>query len=238
MNATHWPFSRALLVLVALEALYFLLTRWLISSGDPDSIGIEIARTLLRLLSAGAVWYFLSGVLEKPRVGRWKTSVWGLLPVLAVACALAVPVICGNWNLPEGETRFVFALASLAVGFREELVYRGVLQTLLEKKLGLRWAIVITTAVFAVYHYGAQPWTWFTVSQYIAFGVIFGLLYARTRSLWLVVSLHTLYDVIWCYTPLIENPWEQQRTLPLLAAAALLVLVWFIFSRRAGEVSA
>ncbi len=232
MNAARWPFLYALLVLVALEAVYMAGTRWIMGMGNPDNIGIELARTLLRLVSAGAVWGILGGILEKPRAGRWKLNAWWLLPPLAIAACFCVPVLSGDWNLPAGETRLVFALTSLVVGMREELVYRGVLQTLLEKKLGLAWAIVITTICFAFYHYGAQPWSVFTVTQYIAFGIIFGLLYARTRSLWLVIWVHTIYDAIYCYTPLREYPWEPIRTIPILAAATLMIVTWYIFGRR------
>ncbi|MGE9293610.1 MAG: CPBP family intramembrane glutamic endopeptidase [Puniceicoccales bacterium] len=232
MNAARWPFSRALLVLLLLEGAYMIGTRWLMGMGDVNGIGIELARTILRLISAAAVWGILGGILEKPTKGAWRGGIWWLLPLLATCLMFLVPLIAGNWNLPEADTRLVFAITSLAVGMREELVYRGILQTLLEKKLGLLWAIVITSVAFALYHYGAQPWNWFTVTQYLCFGVFFGVLYARTRSLWLVIWIHTLYDALWCYTPFIANPWNVQRSIPFLLSAALLTITWLIFSRK------
>lgn len=234
MNATRWTTTQTLIIYFALEATYVAGARVLIHYADPNRVTTELVWTVLRLASAITLWVIFKPILEKPRPWLKTLSAWWLLPVLAFLCCVLVPLLSGDWQLNGTHTRIVFAITSLAVGLREELSYRAILQTVLEKKLGLSGAIAVTTIAFSVYHYGAQPWTAFTVSQYIAFGVILGLLYARTRSLWLVVAIHAIYDALYCFTPYGANPWEPQRTIPFLAAATLLTLTWFIFSRKKG----
>jgi len=168
------PFTRQILLFILLEGLYIWLTRLLIGMGDPNGYTVESWRTLLRLVSAGLMaWVFRDLIKEflKERVPSVTPPVSYLLPAIALFLAMLVPIAAGNWNLPTEGQRWFFAVTAFPVGLREEIVYRAILLVLLARAFGLSIAVVLSTLAFAVYHYGAQPWTVFTVTQYIFFGL-------------------------------------------------------------------
>jgi len=223
------PFTRQILLFILLEGLYIWLTRLLIGMGDPNGYTVESWRTLLRLVSAGLMaWVFRDLIKEflKERVPSVTPPVSYLLPAIALFLAMLVPIAAGNWNLPTEGQRWFFAVTAFPVGLREEIVYRAILLVLLARAFGLSIAVVLSTLAFAVYHYGAQPWTVFTVTQYIFFGLALALLYWRSRSLWLIIWIHTIYDVLWCFSPFLENPLPTQETTPIWFVSTLLVLAW------------
>lgn len=79
----------------------------------------------------------------------------------------------------------------VAAPFLEEVLYRGLLFGALFRPLGLKWATVVSSLVFAVMHgYG------FASSLIVALhGCVYALVYARTRSLWPGTVLHALGNV-------------------------------------------
>jgi len=90
----------------------------------------------------------------------------------------------------------VVVLTQLAWGFYQELMYRGVLQTALVKRLGPAAGIVITNLVFTFgplhfYHFGsASPWP--TFAAIFAIGLFFSVLRWRSGNLWIVGFMHGL----------------------------------------------
>lgn len=124
------------------------------------------------------------------------------------------------------KTQFVFALTSIAVGIREEILYRGVLQTLIEKRLGWIWAIVLSNVVFTLYHYGAWEFTTSKVLELFFVGCFVGLLYRGTGSLIIAIVFHSIYDAIWCFTPYLEKPWHWAWGSAMQILAAALILFW------------
>lgn len=231
MNAERWPWHTALLVLILIELLYIVATRLLLNYfEDPHGINLELIRSGVRLASAGLTWWVFKDILHSATSRSSKTihifSRKTLLLLIATMILFSVPIMVGNFNLPPGETRLVFAITSFPVGLREELVYRGVLLTLLIKRFGFIGGLLISTLAFTFYHYGALPWTFFNVSQYIAAGLLLGTLFVATRSLWLVVWLHTLYDAIYCYTPFFMMPFSSKVGIMAFSVSISLIAIW------------
>ena len=85
----------------------------------------------------------------------------------------------------------------LAAGFGEETVFRGFLFTRLERLLG--WSnrskiliVTITSALFAFGHY-AQGVS--GIEQAAITGLVFGSIYAFTRSIWMIMIAHAAFDL-------------------------------------------
>lgn len=80
------------------------------------------------------------------------------------------------------------------VGFVEELLFRGILQQVLERRLGLVPGLVLASGIFALMHSG------YGVRMELAFaggiGLLFGVLYDLTDSLVLVAVMHGLLNVL------------------------------------------
>lgn len=93
----------------------------------------------------------------------------------------------------DGQERALWLASSIAAGISEELVYRGVLTTLLARMTGsVAGAALLSAAVFAVSHY-MQGWR----SMAIIFGMalLFQSLVWYSGSLYVPMAVHALYDV-------------------------------------------
>ena len=206
---------------------------------DPISTELEAARTGLRLASAFLAWWLFKDVLSyatRSKVSLIKHASWiSLLPFIATLLFLSVPVLIGSWNLPNAETRLIFGLSSFPVGLREEIIYRGLLLVLIAKRFGFLAGLVVSTLAFTFYHYGALAWTTFNIIQYIAAGILLGVLFWITRSLWLVIWIHTIYDIIWCYTPLLPSLMKSSNAIPIFAIISIVILIWFEIYRQKNK---
>jgi len=80
------------------------------------------------------------------------------MALVGVVMLLSVPLLFGKDDWTDPVVRTAFVLTSLVVGLREEIVYRAIVQNLLEERLGKAGAILLASAVFALYHYGFGGW--------------------------------------------------------------------------------
>lgn len=119
----------------------------------------------------------------------------GLLVGAALFCAVygvlwtrGVAAYAGFGGYEGVLAAFAAALAS-AVG--EEIVFRGVVFRLVEEGLGTLAAIVLSAALFGLLHgfnRGATPFSIAAIA--LEAGVLLGVAYAATRSLWFPIGLH------------------------------------------------
>lgn len=98
--------------------------------------------------------------------------------------------------IPSLELRQVAVLAVVMVGFVgfvEELLFRGVLQRVLERRLGMLPGLLLASALFGLMHsvYGSPMAILFAS----VVGLLFGVLYDVTDSLVLVSVTHGLMNV-------------------------------------------
>ena len=97
----------------------------------------------------------------------------------------------GDWSAFTG-TLVGFGLMP---GFREELMFRGVLFRYLEEFGGSWAALVVTSLLFGAAHLGNDGATLFS-SFCIAVeaGVLLGAVYMLTRNLWMAMGLHAAWN--------------------------------------------
>lgn len=87
----------------------------------------------------------------------------------------------------------VFEVVAIPIAaLREELFYRAIALTALGRVLHPMYALLVTTALFAVSHIGAQPFNLVTLSSFLVVGIVLGTIYQHTRNLRIVVGLHAL----------------------------------------------
>lgn len=84
----------------------------------------------------------------------------------------------------------------------EELIFRGVLLYILIKKLGARWAIVISAVTFGIYHWFSHE-LWGNPEQMAieffitgAMGLVFAYGYAKTLCLYIPIAIHFGWGII------------------------------------------
>jgi membrane protease YdiL (CAAX protease family) len=182
-----------LLIAIAAECVY-VVGRTFIRPAFTTAISAELAITAWRL--AFALLYLWIFVRLSRDAGKRGGVPWDPLLVGAVIVDLVVGPFAWGANKSDLTTTLVFAATTPIVALREELFYRAILQGELERTLHPIIAILVTTVAFVLFHIGAQPMTFLTIASMAAGGVLFGVIYQRTRSLVLVVILHALYDWI------------------------------------------
>lgn len=210
---------------VVLEVAYALSTRvWL--KHYFEGTELELYTTGIRILTAASYWLLFRELIwsRTPRLGPRRHPLF----VGGVVLVLLVPVIVGDWKLSGQSMEIVFALTSVVVGFREEILYRGVLQNVLQRRTGWIGAILLSNVIFTFYHYGAWPFTLHNVLEFFLVGSSLGFIYYGTGSIWLAIAVHSIYDALWSFSPLIAQPLARSwgTWIELLAFALLALWAW------------
>ncbi len=81
----------------------------------------------------------------------------------------------------------------LMIGFVEELIFRSILQTSLEKSIGMKSGLLLASFLFGVMHsgYGTAYEILFTASA----GLIMGYMFQRTRNLMFISLTHGFVNI-------------------------------------------
>ena len=207
--------------LASVTILYLVISFAKVGSTSKEVIEVICLLLTYVLLISSLPWFFLSQDLLLPavyfilivlcllyvrnarvgleRLGLRSASVKVAVPccVLGVATgaieyeilrpAPAVPAFSAGYFLQTALYMVVF------VGLGEELLFRGILLTSLEKLMSPRWALVVHSAVFAILHF-----TWRSVPEvvFVFFaGMILGWVFQRTKSLLPSIIIHAANNV-------------------------------------------
>jgi membrane protease YdiL (CAAX protease family) len=222
---------------IAVEIAYATFTRtWL--PRHAQGVELELAISACRLVTAGVYWLLFRQLIVS-RAAR-TNLLRSPLVLAASAVVLAIPFLFRGWDPGGGlGTAVVFALTSVIVGLREELLYRGVLINLLQPRVGVHGAIGLSTVVFLVYHYGALPLAPLPAIEVVCMSLLLGIVYAYSGSLLFVIALHSLYDGIWFFGAYLREPLSDVWRLAFLLSGLALAVLWasrmpnFSRSRRA-----
>jgi CAAX protease family protein len=101
--------------------------------------------------------------------------------------------LAGNkWMLPTA------IVAMLVAGFGEETVFRGFMFERLGKLFGDSrkskiFIVVFTSLLFGLGHYLSQGWS--GVEQATIVGLVFGTIFAATKSIWIIMIAHAFFDL-------------------------------------------
>jgi membrane protease YdiL (CAAX protease family) len=76
----------------------------------------------------------------------------------------------------------------------EELFFRGFLQPLLSRSLGMASGIVLTALLFAAPHGPQYSWAWQYIAAIFLVGVVLGVVRARTNSIIPTTIIHGCYN--------------------------------------------
>jgi hypothetical protein len=132
--------------------------------------------------------------------------------ILALASFLAFAAIAIPIGLATGFIAFSPKLHSalkilgttvsilFAIGIPEELLFRGIIHNLIQRRLGAKkvWmALTISSLIFGAAHLNdpSPDWRYFLLAT-IA-GVFYGFAYIRTKKITVAAIVHTLVDAVW-----------------------------------------
>jgi len=85
----------------------------------------------------------------------------------------------------------------LGAGIGEEVVARGVIFRIVEEGLGTWWALLISALFFGIAHiFNPGATLWSSAAIAIEAGLLLGMIYHVTRSLWACVGLHAAWNIM------------------------------------------
>lgn len=132
--------------------------------------------------------------------GAARDGAHGLLVgFLIFSLIVGVAALLGVYHIVAGGTwaSFFAILFSMGIGpgFREELLFRGVLFRFSEEFGGSWFALILTSALFGWSHINNHDATWVS-SLFIAVeaGLLLGALYMLTRNLWMCMGFHAAWN--------------------------------------------
>ena len=140
-----------------------------------------------------------------------------------------------------GEVLVAFAVLTLVLlpnSIAEELIFRGWGMSVIGRRLGLLWAVGITSVLFGMVH--VPPWQWADPARLLSFvsyagaGVAFAALALRTGGLLAPIAFHTGFNALLltgAFADLGLRPerlMEQFTTTPLGTETLAQAVVWLI----------
>jgi uncharacterized protein len=197
------------------------------------------------LLAAGLV----TGLGWWQRIGFTRTGSWALgLRLIAYPAATGTVFLLFGFNLERSQVVPLVLVGAPLIALNEELFFRGVVLEGLRPQ-GWRWAIIGSAAMFGASHAvnivaGANlPFTLMQIAATTAGGVAFAAIRIRTGSLWPLIALHVVLDVM-ALTTLTGDAVEMPILIPVLVAwLALNLSLWrygwrLLRGRTDGELDA
>lgn len=170
---------------------HFLLFEGRSAPADPAGAGWRILVVVVLLEAVlGPCWHLLEclGVPQPHPAVRVALSLVIANGVFALVFADRIRGLGpGSWIVLAAAGNFLW-------GFHQELVYRGLLQTELVRRLGPIAGILVANALFAFgplhFYHLSRPLPWPMMAGIFAIGLFFAVLYHRSRNLWIPAVFH------------------------------------------------
>ncbi|HEY0427085.1 MAG TPA: type II CAAX endopeptidase family protein [Pyrinomonadaceae bacterium] len=177
------------------------------------SLAFIAVNSLISLISAILTGWLCGKFLEDlpfRALGCWFTKNWWkdlsaglILGAFAIVSAILLGMIFGDFSFQLNRdaaagsillTLAISLVVFIVAGAFEEALFRGyILQTFARARLA--WlAIVLTSLFFAFGHLGNPNANYISTLNTILAGIWFSLAYLKTRTLWLPIGLHLIWN--------------------------------------------
>jgi membrane protease YdiL (CAAX protease family) len=163
-------------------------------TGPSQSLVLVIASAIVLLVFVGVLsWWTLAG-FTSPSCWRDLRLYW--LPIVL----LAVPFL-GGWHALGSDAFVLLVIAYVATAVFEEGMFRGVMVGLL-RPTGLCRAVLISSLLFGIAHLanaGLRGLSPLIAAQAFGAGVQgvgFAALRLRTNTIWPLIAIHALHDLL------------------------------------------
>jgi membrane protease YdiL (CAAX protease family) len=124
---------------------------------------------------------------------------WSFYAPIAIGLGLALHFITFHHRMPPASSAVSAVLVTFFfVALPEELYFRGLLQNMLEARMGRIRALLLASVIFGLSHFNKPlPFNW----RYVLLATLAGIFYARAwrdrRRLFSSAITHTGVDVVW-----------------------------------------
>lgn len=216
-----------------------------------DPIWSTIIGVLVGLMGFLIVW-FLVRVVEKSTFAwkalglDWRRSspsmiiLGALLALILFIASVIIGHLLGSsdssvYMLLMGVSITVFFqkfILYLAMGFGEEIIFRGYIQTRLVERYRAIWGILITAVVFVLLHQISYSLSPVTFLSGVMLWTTIGALYHLSKSLYLVIIFHGMMNTF--LNTLVFNVSEIDSMIVHAIALSLVIAVALVRSRGSG----
>lgn len=155
-------------------------------------------------------------------------KVWWYLPLVVVI--VIIPIVINGFVAGISIIQYIIvAFFTIAVGFNEEIYFRGLAFKFLEEK-GKKKAIICSSVIFGILHLAnvlnGKDVVYLILQMFFAFlvGFVFAEIVSITKSLWIVIICHAAYDYISSITG--EN--IDSKAVVVLAIQVCVLMVYAI----------
>lgn len=214
-------FRLRLALVLVIEIAYMAWSRYVYDTDLEHFATVELFRTPARIIAAFAFWLLMPDVIFSRRSNLSTVQhpfFWS-----AAICIGASSVLTSPMDVPLRDT-FIICLATIPVGVHEEFFFRGIVQNLIVRRIGVFWGVVLTTTLFTLWHVGATPDNGFNYTLIALAGLALGIIYLKTGSIALAATLHALDDVLGSLPPWLD--WNPGLGFVSLAIGVSLFGMW------------
>jgi membrane protease YdiL (CAAX protease family) len=168
------------------------------------------AQSVLMIVPVAIV--FLFGFGKTFKKGSFSRGLYCGLPFILVQLFTLTTILFGAIENPEATWKpwylIIYSVFSIiGVGIREECIYRATLQNIVARKYansvkGIWITAIVGSFIFGVTHFsnllsGVNPISVIVQVINAAFlGLLFSAIYLRSGSIWAVIFIHTLTDIV------------------------------------------
>lgn len=196
-----------MLMLVAFSAVSMWLARAIgIPANSLKTMQANLPYTVLLVAPYLLAYWLLVRVIERRPLSElaWRKSpqlLWGiggaLLLFVVLTLLLSLAGVYSVSGIGDAPLWMLLLLTAVVPGITEEIISRGILFRLTEEGLGTWVALVVSALFFGFAHAGNPGATaWSSIAISIEAGLLFGLLYHVTRSLWWCIGLHAGWNFV------------------------------------------
>jgi len=125
-----------------------------------------------------------------------KGSLWGIISIGGILLVLALMGIFKVTGANNHINMYQMVLFLFILSTTEEILYRGILYRLFEEWTNTGIALLVSSFLFSIMHLSNDNYNIYSFLAIIAGGMIMGLIYTKTRSLWWPIAAH----FFWNYT--------------------------------------
>ena len=208
-SSKGWERPVLILIPFLIIAAVFQMVGFVILGLDPNNIQLprtplqELIITLFTLSGTIVVVYLFRWYVDNEsfrslgfyRKGIWKELIMGLwLGAVLIATGFFVLILKDEiqWTGTNADPVNILLgfLIFASVAFGEELLFRGYILNNLMKSMPGVFALIICSVSFSLLHVINPGYTWFSFWNLTIAGMLLGLPYIFTKSLWLPMALH------------------------------------------------
>ncbi|MCX6014753.1 MAG: CPBP family intramembrane metalloprotease [Chloroflexales bacterium] len=193
-----------LIILAILVIIQSAISEYVELGNTASSLG-HLGATLFAIMPFVLAYVVLVKVIEQRPLSEFaSTTVWGglaqgmLLGGAMMSALVVVMVLTGVYHIKGWQDIPWQDIIDVGIwaGIVEEILLRGVVLRMLEELFGSWAAILLSGLIFGFLHAGNPNADWWSSTAIaIEAGLLFGVLFCLTRSLWVVIGLHAAWNI-------------------------------------------